>query len=227
MMPSSYKQVVCFDLDDTLYKEVWNLKSAFKEVANFIAQHSEAGSDAIYEALITLWSEGKSPFQEISTLFPIKISIEECLHIYREHKPSIHLDEETQDALNTLRENDCTIGLITDGRSITQRNKIEALGLCAYIADCDIIISEEFGSEKPSTRNYSYFMEKYPHAAFTYVGDNLAKDFIAPRALGWKTICLLDNGENIHKQDLFFPKEYEPDFFVKSINEVMDLIIEN
>ena len=142
MMPSSYKQVVCFDLDDTLYKEVWYLKSAFKEVANFIAQHSEAGSDAIYESLITLWSEGKSPFQEISMLFPINISIEECLHIYREHKPSIHLDEETQDALNALRENDCTIGLITDGRSITQRNKVEALGLCAYIAECDIIILE-------------------------------------------------------------------------------------
>ena len=224
MMPFSCKQLVCFDLDDTLYKEVWYLKSAFKEVANFIAQSGESDSAAIYEAMITLWSEGKSPFQEINTLLHIDVPIKECLRIYREHKPYIHLNEGTENTLKALRENGCTIGLITDGRSTTQRNKIEALGLHTYIAENDIIVSEEFGSEKPSVQNYLYFMEKYPHATFMYVGDNLAKDFIAPNSLGWKTICLLDNGENIHQQDLSLSKEYQPDFFIKDIMETVELL---
>ena len=224
MMPFSCKQLVCFDIDDTLYKEVWYLKSAFKEVANFIAKSGESDSAAVYEAMITLWSEGKSPFQEINTLLHIDVPIKECLRIYREHKPYIHLDEGTENTLKALRKNDCIIGLITDGRSLTQRNKIEALGLCDYIAECDIVISEEFGSEKPSALNYLYFMEKYPHATFTYVGDNLAKDFIAPNSLGWKTICLLDNGENIHQQDLSLSKEYQPDFFIKDIMETVELL---
>ena len=44
-------------------------------------------------------------------------------------------------------------------------------------------------------------MKPYPQCQdFTYVGDNLNKDFVAPHALGWTTICLRDDGRNIHKQ---------------------------
>ena len=37
---------------------------------------------------------------------------------------------------------------------------------------------------------------------FTYVGDNLKKDFIAPYHLGWMTICLKDDGRNIHRKEV-------------------------
>ena len=50
--------------------------------------------------------------------------------------------------------------------------------------------------------NYAYFMKRYSYCqSFIYVGDNVKKDFITPNALGWKTICLKDDGRNIHKQD--------------------------
>ena len=35
MMPSMCKKVVVFDLDDTLYKEIDYLKSAFQEIADY------------------------------------------------------------------------------------------------------------------------------------------------------------------------------------------------
>ena len=66
----------------------------------------------------------------------------------------------------------------------------------------DIIISEEFGSEKPNKDNFLYFEKKYPNKNFTYIGDNTIKDFIAPLELNWQMICILNNGKNIHKQDL-------------------------
>lgn len=40
-----------------------------------------------------------------------------------------------------------------------------------------------------------------PHLTYMCVSDNLKKDFIAPNALGWETVCPLDDGRNIHKQD--------------------------
>ena len=46
-------------------------------------------------------------------------------------------------------------------------------------------------------------MNRYPECQdFTYVGDNLKKDFIAPNALGWQTVCLKDDGRNIHRQEV-------------------------
>ena len=54
----------------------------------------------------------------------------------------------------------------------------------------------------PALANYEYFVKRYPGCNdFIYVGDNPDKDFIAPKTLGWETICLKDDGSNIHKQD--------------------------
>ena len=106
--------------------------------------------------------------------------------------------------------------LITDRHSVTQRNKIKALNIDTLF-DL-IIISEEFGSEKPNPKNFEAFnkfntIEKY------YIGDNTSKDFIAPNALGWTTICLPDNGNNIHMQD--FNKEliYLPKIKIHNLSD--------
>ena len=91
---------------------------------------------------------------------------------------------------------------MTDGYSVTQRNKIKALDI-ENIFDL-IVISEEFGFEKPNPKNFEVF-DKFNTIEKYYIGDNTSKDFIAPNTLGWTTICLLDNGKNIHMQD--FNKE--------------------
>ena len=96
---------------------------------------------------------------------------------------------------------ECNLGIITDGYSIPQRNKFCALQLDRFIKEDDLIISEEFGTEKPSKKNYLFFQHKYVNADFVYVGDNIKKDFVSPNRLGWKTVCLLDDGRNIHRQD--------------------------
>ncbi len=96
--------------------------------------------------------------------------------------------------------------MITDGRTITQKNKLFALGINNLFEK--IIISEDFGSEKPSILNYQIFEETFPDNHFSYIGDNTKKDFIAPAKLGWKMYCIKDDNSNIHKQDLTkLPKE--------------------
>lgn len=202
-------KVVCFDLDDTLYKEIDYLKSAYREIATYAASYCSGCSDSpmilavkAYNIMLTAYKEGQNAFERLNVFLGIDLPISEYVQIYRMHKPKICLSDDVVYTLNTLKASGCIIGLITDGRSLQQRNKIEALGLRRWIADEDIIISEEFGSEKPAYANYEYFMRRYPACYdFTYVGDNLKKDFIAPNKLGWQTVCMKDDGRNIHKQD--------------------------
>lgn len=203
-------RVICFDLDDTLYKEIDYLKSAYREIAEYAAGHCHECSDTVlvlahkaYEVMLAAYHEGQNAFEELNKFLGLDLPLADYLYIYRNHKPKIALSEEDVRTLDALKAEGVRIGLITDGRSIQQRNKIVALGLSRWIDEKDIVISEEFGSEKPALANYVYFMKRYPESHdFTYVGDNLKKDFIAPNALGWMTICLKDDGSNIHEQDI-------------------------
>lgn len=202
-------KVICFDLDDTLYKEIDYLKSAFQDIAEHAAAHCDGCSDSVkilaikaYNRMLEAYQEGLNAFDELNRFLGIELPISDYLYIYRNHKPMINLSKDVTNTLDALKRDRIQLGLITDGRSVQQRNKIDALGLKSWIENDDIIISEEFGSEKPALANYEYFMKRYLGCSdFTYVGDNPDKDFIAPNILGWKTICLKDDGRNIHKQD--------------------------
>lgn len=201
-------KVICFDLDDTLYKEIDYLKSAYREIAQYAAGQCTGCSDSVnilaikaYDRMLDAYREGLNAFEELNLFLGLDLPISDYLYIYRHHKPKIALVEDVAMTLDELQAKGVRIGLITDGRSVQQRNKIEALGLGKWIEKEDIVISEELGSEKPNVANYEYFMRRYPECYdFTYVGDNLKKDFIAPNALGWHTICLKDDGRNIHRQ---------------------------
>ena len=204
----SRMKVICFDLDDTLYKEIDYLMSAYREVAEYAAGQCTGCSDSVYflaikayNRMLDAYHQGLNAFEELNKFLGLELPVSDYLYIYRHHKPKIALSEDVVQTLDALKAEDVHIGLITDGRSIQQRNKIEALGLGRWIENADIVISEEFGSEKPALPNYEYFMKHYPECHdFTYVGDNPRKDFIAPNALGWQTVCLKDDGRNIHRQ---------------------------
>ena len=204
--------VYVFDLDDTLYKEVDFLQSAFAEIA------CEIGEYGAYEYLMACYHKGKNVFACAIERYHLDKSIDQLLLTYRNHYPSIELDTDTAALLNRLRAKGDVLALLTDGRSLTQRNKISALRLERWFTDADIIISEEFGYGKPAIECYEYFIKRYPDANFAAIGDNLAKDFVTPNKLGWQTICLLDNGQNIHKQDFTLERLYLPKFRVASLN---------
>jgi putative hydrolase of the HAD superfamily len=189
---------VIFDLDDTLSPEIDYLKSAYQEIALFILQNTKS---QIYDEMLQRHFRKENVFYWILNKYKEQLSgysLDFFLSIYRNHMPQLTLNSETAQVLEKMANRQIKMGLISDGRSITQRNKLKALGIEKYFSD--IIISEEFGSEKPDTRNYLYFEKKYPGHSFYYVGDNTLKDFIVPKQLGWKMICLKDCGNNVHKQ---------------------------
>lgn len=91
----------------------------------------------------------------------------------------------------------------------------------------EIIISEEFGSEKPNLKNFEYFENIYGKASYFYVGDNVGKDFIAPNKLNWITICLEDNGLNIHiqKTALINQEKYLATYSVNELTQILSIIL--
>ena len=221
--------VICFDLDDTLYKEIDYLKSAYREVASYAAEYCRGCSDATtilaakaYDIMFEAYIDGRNAFESLNAFLGLALPMNVYINIYRQHCPNIQLSNETIFVLNQLKSMGCVLGIISDGRSLQQRNKIESLNLEHWIGKEDVVISEEFGSEKPSPANYEYFMRRYPECKdFTYVGDNPKKDFVAPNSLGWRTVCLKDDGRNIHKQNMDgLAATYLPKTIVESIAEI-------
>lgn len=206
--------MIVFDLDDTLYAERDFVRSGYLQVAKRLTvDHALELSDRMID-----WFEDGNPdvFQTVLAETGAATPIDELIQTYREHRPAIRLAPTTAAAISRLIQDGHTIGLMTDGRSVTQRNKIAALGLDAVIDE--VLISEEFGSEKPDERNYRHFERRFQGSRFAYVGDNLAKDFITANRLGWTTVGLRDSGRNIHPQHPDLSSEDRcPQFWVSSL----------
>ena len=215
-------RVVVFDLDDTLYKEQDYLRSAYRDIA--AQTESRYGLEGIFDRMLRWWHEDENVFQHLIDAYGLDMTVDELLTVYRSHVPAIRLDEETKHLLDYLHRI-AVIGLITDGRSLTQRHKIEALELSAYMDEEDVLISEETGFEKPSEVPYRHFMARYPLCTYYYIGDNPSKDFVAPDRLGWISICLFDDGRNIHPQDFHHLPEGQTLCEVTHISEIENIII--
>ena len=221
-------RVVVFDLDDTLYKEHDYLLSAYREIADRI--ESCYGLEGIFDRMCQWWQDGENVFQcliaycQPSNIQCSMFNVQCLLDLYRSHVPAIRLDEDTKHLLDCLHPH-AVLGLITDGRSLTQRHKIDALGLSVYMDEQDILISGETGFEKPSDEPFRHFMERYPSRTYYYIGDNPAKDFVAPNRLGWTTVCLLDDGRNIHPQDFSLSQQMLPHHRISQLSEIENIII--
>jgi putative hydrolase of the HAD superfamily len=217
-MVISNKSVVVFDLDDTLYKEVEYLKSAFREIAQVLKK--ETGQNLL-ERMMGLYRDDKEVFGTIIKEYQIQTYTQnDLIEIYRNHKPDLHLEDHIADKLNEIKNSGIATGLITDGRSHTQRNKLESLGLQDYFDE--VLISEEFGREKPDPGTFEYIENKLQGEGYVYIADNIQKDFIAPNNLGWNTVCLLEDGTNIHPQNRSVIDEevQKPDVYIGDFSEL-------
>ena len=208
---------VIFDLDDTLMYEIDYLKSAYQEIAEFLDKDKQT---LLFDTMIAKYEQGENVFDYLVHSYPT-LSNEQLLDMYRSHVPKVVLNEGANDLLTQIKINGYKLGLITDGRSITQRNKLKALEIEELFDR--IVISEEFGSTKPDERNFTVFQENL-NWDYYYIGDNTKKDFITPNYLGWCSICLLDMGKNIHYQDFNLDASYLPKFKVKTLEEVIEII---
>ena len=187
-------RAVIFDLDDTLYSEKEYVRSGFCEIAKILPEIQNAE-----EKLYSLFESGKPAIDYLlrsEGIYSDELK-EKCLNAYRTHTPDIHLYDGVRELLIRLRQKGYMLGIITDGRPDGQRAKIIALGLDSLVDE--IIITDELGgteARKPSDKAFLLMHErlnkisgeKIDYSEMCYVGDNTAKDFIAPESLLMRAI---------------------------------------
>lgn len=212
-MPNKY---IVFDLDDTLIYEIDFLKSAYRQIAHTISENDQH----LFSEMFKMYQKGENVFDFLALKFP-NFSKGKLLEIYRNHYPNLTLNEGASEIFNLCKSKGYKIGLITDGRSVTQRNKLKAVNI-EQIFD-KIIISEEFGSSKPDKRNFLSFREEEIDEYF-YIGDNPKKDFVTPNELGWVSVCLLDKGYNIHPQNFNIDEKFLPKIKIAHLNILRNIL---
>lgn len=209
-----HNTVIVFDLDDTLYNELDFLKSAYKSIALFLEPHNWK---QLYSRMFSMYRSKINVFEFLANNYDIETSA--LVERYREHKPDIELFDGALNLLTEIKRKNGKIAIITDGRSMTQRAKLEGLGILHFIDK--IIISEEIGSEKPNVANFKAVENSISRSNHYYIADNLKKDFIAPNSLGWKSIALVDNGKNIHfESHPYMGEELQPQYSILSLKEI-------
>lgn len=205
---------IIFDLDDTLFPEMDFVRSAYRALAVRYGLH-----------LLERLESAATPALAFDM---IDADIKDVLDVYRYHKPSIKLPASSLFVLDTLSHQGHKLGLITDGRSITQRAKIEALNLQRFINADLIKISEEVGSDKLSGEALNEIIgQNKKESHFVYVGDNPAKDFLMPNKYGWHTIMIknVGNSENIYNNDITgLEDKYMPKLVINNMWELPEVI---
>ena len=212
--------VYVFDLDDTLYPEADYIVSGHKHIISSLTSQLKLGDKAAIDALLNNVDPLTcQPLQKIIQNFDLNEAIlESLIWMYRLHTPNIELPVETRYVIETLRNNGHDLAIITDGRSISQRKKINALGLF----DIPAYVSEEYEKGKPSSVMYKALMFDFPNSNYIYVGDNPHKDFLAPKKLGWKTIGVRKYAKQEYLDNLdTFDTIYRPDFWVASLRDLI------
>jgi len=205
-----------FDLDDTLYPEHDYVRSCFNWVA------AQLGDRAISESLLELYQQGeKDPVGVIAARQNV-LGDERLALIsgMRAHAPAIALDSGARALISRLRAAGKKFSILTNGRSITQRRKIEALGVTDAAA---ILISEEVGASKPDVSIFRAAAAAHAARDYLYVGDNPAVDFEGPNALGWMTVML--QRKNGVRRPPFEPAPAQrPQRLVTSLDELLPLV---
>ncbi|MCM8525224.1 MAG: HAD family hydrolase [Lentisphaeraceae bacterium] len=219
-MPDLADKCVVFDLDDTLYKEKEYVLSGLKAVAEFVSKLY--GKD-FHINLREWYNQGeKDIFSKLCNALQLPESVKSSfIWKYRLHEPDISLDNETAKVLSALQNDNVITIILTDGRSVTQRLKLGSLGL----ENLPIYISEEYSSEKPEKIRFEKIESKHKAKHYFYIGDNPKKDFLAANELGWVSIGLIGDEDNIHSQNMENLEEiYLPQFSANSISAVYKLV---
>jgi len=188
------KAALVFDLDDTLYPERDFVRSGFRAVDRWLEErhgirHFAPEAERVFAAGV----RGRIFDEALGALGlaqpQIQILVPQMTAVYRAHRANLTLFPDARWALERFARSH-RLGLITDGHARTQRNKVAALGIGgAFVA---AMFTDDLGRGhwKPSAAPFQRMMAALEATADAciYVGDNPAKDFVAPNRLGWRTV---------------------------------------
>jgi len=211
--------VVVLDLDDTLYPERAYVRSGMRHVCNQLECLLGVSFNEAFE--VAHESEENDWMDALRRLAGLPPSAKDSLlWMYRLHPPAIQLDSACAQFLEHMQRDAAAVVILTDGRTVTQRLKLQALGLSHLRA----YISEQYQSEKPDPARFHAIERDYRASAYAYVGDNPRKDFLPGNTMGWTTIGVVGDG-TIHPQDTMdLPENALPQHWIRNWHEIYPIL---
>jgi len=202
--------LIILDLDDTLYSEREFERSGFRAILDTL----DVAHTVLLDDLLEMSIQGQDVFAHLNFDEHLR---HVALAIYRQHQPTISLYPDAALFIEQALASDCTLAIATEGRSITQRNKILALGLEDKISH--VLISDEVGHRKIEPEFFSDLQALVQQQTCVMIGDNPVKDFVIPNSHSWDTYMLTDRGNNVHSQDVSVDNSYRAQHVIHSFNE--------
>jgi putative hydrolase of the HAD superfamily len=215
--------VLVFDLDDTLYLEQDYVFSGFKAVGRYMASNME-----IYDfesVCLEFFKKGfrGNIFDLALATYKKKINTElirKLIQVYRDHKPNIKLENIVYETLVDLKKK-YALAIVTGGPLVSQKHKVEALGLNELV---DLVVyAGKYGPklDKPHPWAWKYIETRvsYSGKQLVYFGDNPKKDFDSPLNLGWIAVRLRKETSE-HFQEPTPRGVYEFNDLVSAVNEL-------
>ncbi|MGH2787272.1 MAG: HAD family hydrolase [Actinomycetota bacterium] len=187
-----------FDLDDTLFLERDYVRSGFRAVGAWL--EGRLGIEGFFDRAWSAFEDGARGTIFNRALAEIGVDdsqelVSELVDVYRNHEPDIAMQADARPCLEGL-EGRARLGLITDGPAASQRAKARALDVGRWIPE--LIFTEELGPglAKPHPLAFEVIQARTgcSGSQCTYVADNPAKDFQAPKHLGWNTVRVRRDG---------------------------------
>ncbi|NKB99410.1 MAG: HAD-IA family hydrolase [Pseudomonadales bacterium] len=192
-----------FDLDGTLYSRdelVWNLLSA--QYDTFSVELGHVDKSLYIDKVVLLDAHGYENKEEVYSAvgkeFQLSNELERRLieHFWACYDDYCHVPEDTLTTLATLKTRGKRMGVVTNGLTLRQNKKIDALGVRDYFSA--IIISEQEGIKKPHPEIFARAAARIDCAPeeCVFVGDHPVADIDGARAVGmaavWKRVSYWD-----------------------------------
>lgn len=153
----------------------------------------------------------------------VQITPQQALAIQRDYEyqqQRLQLDPDIIHLLDYCQHHEITLGMITNGGSRQQWQKVKNLGLLKWIDKEAIIVSEDVGIIKPNPKIFQLLEDKLTLQADQtyYIGDAFHNDVIGALSAGWGAIWL-------NQYDLPISDErYQPHYMVKTRRQLLSIV---
>lgn len=212
---------IVFDVDDTLYEQIVPFENAYNKLFSYEVDmeklyllsryYSEVKFEASRSGEMTMDEYHIYRVQKAAEDLGIVLTDEEALNFQKEYKKNqgnLQMTVITKSILNYLVENDIKLGIITNGPSEHQWNKVKALGVEKWIDTDKIIVSCDLEINKPDKRIFEEMERRLnlSNEKILYIGDSLENDVVGCNNAGWDIIWLnrynqeKPNGVKVYKE---------------------------
>ena len=203
--------VICFDLDDTLIDYERTFRAAISHCFTTFCRNKDIDFSSWFRVFKSFcdqyWPEyacgrltrmeyRRLRFLEAMRTFHIKADTKTAdeFHAYFDDIVGRHaiVMPDIVPLLEQLQKLPVQLGIITNGKSAIQREKIVCTGLHRFFPDHAIIISEEIGSEKPDAAIFRCALHRLAcgRQQSVYIGDSWELDVMGALNAGWQAIYL-------------------------------------